>query len=486
MLILQRAFRVRQIAAIVCLTILSSVTLPGSHLNPVVVKNISVGQSPQGVAVNPVTNRIYVANGDFDTVAVIDGTTDTVVDTIAVGNQPVGVAVDTVANRIYVANYSGDTVSVIDGNTDLVAATIPTSSRPLGIGVNADTNRVYVSNLGSNLVSVIDGATDTVLTTIPVGQTPYGVAVNPVTNRVYVANYSSGSLSVIDGSSNTVTTTLSDLVVWPTGVAVNPITNRVYVSSWILQAPVKVIDGETNTVTATVVPGQNRALGITVDSARNVIHVAYRWGGGSGGSLASIDGDTNTVSSNLFICCNGAPLYADVNPVTDRVYVSLPGWCCNPADAHWVAVVADRPPAANVAISMTDSPDPIRWVDDLTYTMHVFNYGPDAATDVTVTDTLPASAAFISASPGCVYHQTTHTVSCDLDTMPAGSYNVLTIVVQPLQGGTLTNTATVATTMPDPDMPNNVASATTTVQGPPNAPPACGQVPPEAKPPICP
>jgi hypothetical protein len=56
----------------------------------------------------------------------------------------------------------------------------------------------------------------------------------------------------------------------------------------------------------------NRARGIAVDEANKVAHVAYRCGGGSG-----------------------------LNPVTDRLYLSLPGWASSPAEAHWVAVVAD-------------------------------------------------------------------------------------------------------------------------------------------------
>ena len=202
--------------------------------------------------------------------------------------------------------------------------------------------------------------------------------------------------------------------------------------------------------------------------------------------LVSIDGDTNSVTSNLFVCCQGAPLYADYNPVTDRVYVSLPGWCCNPADAHWVAVVGDRPPAANMSMTMSDSPDPVQWVNDLTYTISVSNYGPDQANAVTVTDVLPASTAFVSASPGCAYTQAIHAVICDLGTMASGTSVVVTIVVQPLQGGTITNTASVASALPDPAISNNVASATTTIRGPQNAPPACDRVPPQAKPPICP
>jgi YVTN family beta-propeller protein len=43
---------------------------------------LGVGARPLGVAVNPETNRIYVANSGDDTVSVIDGATDTVIATV--------------------------------------------------------------------------------------------------------------------------------------------------------------------------------------------------------------------------------------------------------------------------------------------------------------------------------------------------------------------------------------------------------------------
>jgi YVTN family beta-propeller protein len=49
-----------------------------------VIATIDVGVNPIGVAVNPTTNRIYVANDGDNTVSVIDGTTNTVIDTIDV------------------------------------------------------------------------------------------------------------------------------------------------------------------------------------------------------------------------------------------------------------------------------------------------------------------------------------------------------------------------------------------------------------------
>ena len=40
-----------------------------------VTTTVSVGTIPQAVAVNPVTNKIYVANGGSNSVTVIDGAT---------------------------------------------------------------------------------------------------------------------------------------------------------------------------------------------------------------------------------------------------------------------------------------------------------------------------------------------------------------------------------------------------------------------------
>jgi hypothetical protein len=63
--------------------------------------------------VNPVIDRIYVANYNDASVTVIDGATN-FTDTSSTGFQPIAMGVDLMTNRVYVANYGDDTVSVID------------------------------------------------------------------------------------------------------------------------------------------------------------------------------------------------------------------------------------------------------------------------------------------------------------------------------------------------------------------------------------
>jgi len=103
-----------------------------------------------------VTNKIYVVNAND--VTVIDGATNTT-STILVG--PTGgetVAVNSVTNKIYVA-LANDTVTVIDGATNTTITTLATGTGPYAMAVNTVTNRIYVTNLNSGNVTVIDGST---------------------------------------------------------------------------------------------------------------------------------------------------------------------------------------------------------------------------------------------------------------------------------------------------------------------------------------
>ena len=82
-------------------------------------------------------------------VTVIDGASNHTAS-VQVGAGPVAVAVNPVTNRIYVANDLGNSVTVIDGATipPAAVATVPVGLFPSAIAVNPVTNKVYVANTG--------------------------------------------------------------------------------------------------------------------------------------------------------------------------------------------------------------------------------------------------------------------------------------------------------------------------------------------------
>src|SRR5262249_51698860 len=117
----------------------------------------------------------------------------TITTTVGTGATPSAVAINPVTNKIYVANMHSNNVTVIDGASN-TATTVNVGQAPTALAVNSVTNKIYVANGqgNSNTVTVIDGATNATLTLSlnnPLGRTnPVLVAVNPVTNKIYVAD----------------------------------------------------------------------------------------------------------------------------------------------------------------------------------------------------------------------------------------------------------------------------------------------------------
>ena len=238
---------------------------------------VKVGRSPRGIDVDQATDTIYVTNLGVnetgDTVSVIDGDTCNSYDhagcaqtppTVTVGVAPFDLAVDQVTNTVYVANTGqlggagpivGDTVSVIDGATcngtqhsgcGKALATIKVGPYPYGVAIDQASNTVYVANNnggdGPASLSVIKGATCDATNISGCGKTPPAlpglgraprdIAFDPSTDTIYPANHDDASASVIDVGSPTVVQSPPRFAVGrrPIAVAVDPANHTVYVA----------------------------------------------------------------------------------------------------------------------------------------------------------------------------------------------------------------------------------------------------------------
>lgn len=162
------------------------------------------------VAVNEVTNTVYVTARNTNKIVIINGDTNSVIR-IIFALSPHEIDVNTVTNKIYFTNFRGHEIQVIDGFTNQITSVISIQS-PLDVKVNENTNKIYALDVARNEVLVVNGNTNNLLKTIPVGNSPQFIAINEADNKIYVVDVSDHSVIVINGDTDTVEDTISYLV----------------------------------------------------------------------------------------------------------------------------------------------------------------------------------------------------------------------------------------------------------------------------------
>jgi len=133
-------------------------------------------------------------------------------------------------------------------------------------------------------------------------------------------------------------------------------------------------------------------------------------------------------------------------------------------DANGGIFAHDDRSAADLAVTKSDSPEPVSKGAALTYNIVVTNNGPGSAAGVQLTDSLPANVQFVSAAStaGSCAH-TGSTVACNLGQVSNGASVNVTIIVTPKKTGTITNTVQVSSGSPDPNPSNNTDTEQTVV-----------------------
>jgi YVTN family beta-propeller protein len=232
---------------------------------------VAPGNAPFALAIDDATHTLYVTNSADNTVSVINSATCNAMNTsgcalraatVAVGPSPFGLAVDPRTNTVYVANVGtppnlGDTVSVIDGaicnannqsGCGQQPATITVGLAPWSVAIDAADDTAYVTDAADNAVSMVDtqtcrashtsGCAQTP-PTVAVGNDPQALAVDTRTDTVYVGNDDDATISLINGAACSARDTSGCSQTQPTfptlgapgGLAVNQRTNRLFVSN---------------------------------------------------------------------------------------------------------------------------------------------------------------------------------------------------------------------------------------------------------------
>jgi len=336
---------------------------------------VKVGAFPIPMVVDRKTDTIYLANGAGTTVSVINGATCNATTTsgcnhprvgLQVPTGPDGLALNQVTDTLFVSNSGGDFVSVVDAATCNAQVTsgcdqrVPkalTGENPGRSSVDEATNTLYVPTL-ENTVQIVNGATCNAqvrtgcgqpIPATPGGPIPFATAINQATNTVYVSNLgglegSSFNISVINAATCNTTrragcTPTPATVPMPfgsLGVAVDQATNTVYASDSFAGQTVSVINGAK--CNGTIISGCGTSPptakvgsspdGLAVDEATHTLYVA------NGGSKSVSVINTATCNAQHTTGCGKTPPHVAlgqspfsvaVNQATNTIYVLNPG-----------------------------------------------------------------------------------------------------------------------------------------------------------------
>jgi uncharacterized repeat protein (TIGR01451 family) len=178
------------------------------------------------------------------------------------------------------------------------------------------------------------------------------------------------------------------------------------------------------------------------------------------------NGGTDTITVVATVASNTPSGTILTNNATVSSSTSDPNNANNSATAY-----SNVTTSADLAIVKTSDKSVYKPSTVITYTVTVTNNGPSDALAAVVTDTLPLlkQAIYKSDTGGCVKNATPPTIlTCSLGTVPAGtskSFNIYELVRG--SKGLVTNTATVASTgpnpTPDPNLANNTSVRTVTI-----------------------
>ena len=282
-----------------------------------IVAEINGNYDTSGMAVNTVTNKIYVVSQINNGMEVIDGATNQIVATVPIGNGGIRPTINTVTNKIYVPNSEDNTVTVVDGAT-LATSTVNVGLAPNAIDVNTVTNKIYVANADSNNVTVIDGQT-LATTTIAVDEGPLAVAVNSTTNKIYIGNQryvTNSSITVIDGATNHTSTVNLPFEAYfysgPNSLIVNQSTNQIYALN-----PIGVfdLDGGSNQVNLIAEWSNTCVEEMVLNPATNHLY------GGDCGSIDDLNLSTQQVNP---IGTLGINQFLTIDTVKNRIYTLDP------------------------------------------------------------------------------------------------------------------------------------------------------------------
>jgi uncharacterized repeat protein (TIGR01451 family) len=352
---------------------------------------------------------------------------------------------------VVLGQYLTYTINVTNNGPSVAKNTLVTHQLPAGL--------VFVSAVSSQgACSQAAGLVTGNLGTLPVGGTAVMTVVAIPTVQGTITSSATVSSSQIDPDPSNNSVTLA--------TQVNPATADLALS--LVANPSPGVLGATLTYTITVTNrGPSDASGVIVSNlfpaSVTVLSTSVSQGSISPsgtswviGTLLNGGGATATVT----VAPSVQGTLATTSTVTGNQIDLIPG-------NNTVTLLTPVGPSADLALGLSDFPNPQVVLSNVTYVLSVTNLGPSGATGVNVTQFLPAGAPVLStnAAQGTV-SVTGNNLAWNIGSLASGAKTTLTVIIGTSTNGTLITSASVAAAEPDPNTANNSASAATRISPP--------------------
>ena len=185
------------------------------------------------LALDRMTGKLFVVEGDPAALTVIDPKTDAPVATIKAGEK-LEYAVADGSGSVFVAGEANGDLLKIDARSNKVVAKWPTPgcTSPHGLAVDTRAHRLFMGCTNS-VMMVVDSSNGKVVAKLPIGRGNDAVAFDPVRRRVFSSNGQDGTISVYEQKSADHYIALEPIktIVSARTMTVDPETGRLFVAA---------------------------------------------------------------------------------------------------------------------------------------------------------------------------------------------------------------------------------------------------------------
>jgi len=196
-------------------------------------QHIQAAEGADAITYDPVSNHVFIINGDAGSITVIDPKTDAAVASILVGGK-LEYAVPGENGKLFVNGAARREVVSIDTATNKVLARwpVPECDSPHGLAIDGASHRLFVSCLNEKL-NVVDSHSGAIVATVPIGKGSDAVVFDPKRQLLFSSNGKDGTLSVIAEKDPAHYVALAPIktAISARTMGINPATGRLYLAA---------------------------------------------------------------------------------------------------------------------------------------------------------------------------------------------------------------------------------------------------------------